>query len=40
MILLQHAGMHNVNAGEAVLMEDGETLVRWRKAFFSQYGVV
>lgn len=29
-----------MNAGEAVFMEDGETLVRWRKAFFSQYGVI
>lgn len=36
---VQHAGLNFANPGEVVYMEGGETLVQWRKLFFSQYGV-
>ena len=35
----QHSGLNPANPGEVVYMEGGETLVQWRKAFFSEYGV-
>ncbi|KAG0586446.1 hypothetical protein KC19_2G091100 [Ceratodon purpureus] len=35
----QHSGLNAANPGEVVYMEGGETLVQWRKSFFSQYGV-
>lgn len=36
---VQHLGINAGNPGEVVFMEGGETLVQWRKSFFSQYGV-
>ncbi|XP_057850362.2 uncharacterized protein LOC131060909 isoform X5 [Cryptomeria japonica] len=35
----EHAGQASCNPGSAVHMENGETLVMWRKAFFFQFGV-
>jgi hypothetical protein len=35
----QHVGVNAANPGEVVFMEGGDTLVQWRKSFFSQYGV-
>ncbi|KAG0625738.1 hypothetical protein M758_2G077300 [Ceratodon purpureus] len=35
----QHSGLNASNPGEVVYMRGGETLVQWRKSFFSQYGV-
>ncbi|CAM6013441.1 unnamed protein product [Sphagnum balticum] len=35
----QHAGIYTGNPGEAVFMQGGHTLVKWRKLFFHQYGV-
>jgi hypothetical protein len=35
----QHSGLNAANPGEVVYMEGGDTLVQWRKSFFSQYGV-
>ncbi|MCO5562255.1 hypothetical protein L7F22_015880 [Adiantum nelumboides] len=32
-------GRHSANPGSSVLMEGGESLVQWRKTFFSQFGV-
>jgi hypothetical protein len=36
---MQHAGIYTGNPGEAVFMQGGHTLVKWRKLFFHQYGV-
>lgn len=35
----QHSGLWNVNPGDAVRMESGETIAQWRKLYFQKFGV-
>ncbi|KAI5084250.1 hypothetical protein GOP47_0001165 [Adiantum capillus-veneris] len=35
----EHGGLLPANPGSNILMEGGESLVQWRKTFFSQFGV-
>lgn len=38
-VLLQHSGLGDINPGDAVRMESGETIAQWRKLFFEKFGV-
>ncbi|XP_071719838.1 uncharacterized protein [Rutidosis leptorrhynchoides] len=36
---LEHSGLRNVNPGDAVHMDSGETIAQWRKVYFSRFGI-
>ena len=38
-VMLQHSGLVDMNPGDAVRMESGETIAQWRKLFFEKFGV-
>lgn len=35
----EHAGLRDVNPGDAVHMDSGETIAQWRKLYFSKFGI-
>ncbi|KAI3683972.1 hypothetical protein L1987_84489 [Smallanthus sonchifolius] len=35
----EHSGLQDVNPGEAVHMDSGETIAQWRKVYFSKFGI-
>ncbi|KAL3497318.1 hypothetical protein ACH5RR_040050 [Cinchona calisaya] len=35
----EHSGLCNVNPGDAVRMDSGETIAQWRKAYFHNFGI-
>ncbi|KAJ1407786.1 Jas TPL-binding domain [Sesbania bispinosa] len=35
----EHSGLHDVNPGDAVYMESGETIAQWRKLYFLKFGI-
>lgn len=38
-LFLQHSGLYDVNPGDAVRMDSGETIAQWRKLYFQKFGV-
>lgn len=36
---MQHSGLYDVNPGDAVRMDSGETIAQWRKLYFQKFGV-
>ncbi|MFS7995607.1 hypothetical protein Hanom_Chr12g01119921 [Helianthus anomalus] len=36
---VQHSGLPDVNPGDAVHMDSGETIAQWRKVYLSKFGV-
>ncbi|KAI7747226.1 hypothetical protein M8C21_002018 [Ambrosia artemisiifolia] len=35
----EHSGLQDVNPGDAVHMDSGETIAQWRKVYFSKFGI-
>ncbi|KAI7993840.1 Histone-lysine N-methyltransferase trr [Camellia lanceoleosa] len=35
----EHSGLRDVNPGDAVHMDSGETIARWRKLYFQKFGI-
>ncbi|KAJ4827238.1 hypothetical protein Tsubulata_015200 [Turnera subulata] len=35
----EHSGLRNVNPGDAVRVENGETIAQWRKQYFQKFGI-
>lgn len=38
-VILQHSGLCDVNPGDAVHMDSGETIAQWRKLYFQKFEV-
>ena len=38
-VMLQHSGLGDMNPGDAVRMESGETIAQWRKLYFEKFEV-
>lgn len=36
---MQHSELRDVNPGDAVRMDSGETIAQWRKQYFQKFGV-
>ncbi|XP_024982570.1 uncharacterized protein LOC112518972 isoform X5 [Cynara cardunculus var. scolymus] len=36
----EHSGLRDVNPGDAIHMDSGETIAQWRKAYFCKFGII